>query len=517
MSDGFQVARLIPVSGISNNIEAEMRAASALLSVISIVRDLSSSLLTPLGASSARRAQVEAFIETKFKLEDGTVIRPDGLLQVTYGASTWKALVEVKTGENCLEPEQLNQYLLLAREQEIDAVVSISNEIAVGGQHPCAGVKLRAKSRVRLAHYSWTEVLTHAVRAKVHRGVDDREQAWILGELIRYLEHPASGAIAFNDMGPSWVEVRDGAREGTLRKTDPAVREIVGRWDQLLRFSALRLGSSTGADVQHVVTRAQSDPKVRSAYLADSLTTSGTLDGVIRVPGAAGTITLAADLRARRVSASVDVPAPTDRGNKARITWLMRQLTADTSGAVVVEAWGKNARSPIAATVAQLREDRDIILDPDRRDLLRFRLVQRTEMGQLRKDGGRSPGFIQSVTTLLDNFYAGVLQQFVPWTAGAPKSRTAPKPADLVDTPIEDAEDLDHAIEAARSTAADETADDAPRDAAVQFDRRAESPATAAPDVPVEEEDLLPPPVLAETIVPPDPGDLRNAEPAQTD
>lgn len=320
MVDGFQVARLIPTSGISNQAEAETRATSALLAVLTIVRDFSSSLLTPLGASTARRANVETFIEVKFKLGDGTVVRPDGLILVTYGSGVWRALVEVKTGDNDLESDQINNYLQLAREQGIDTVLTISNEIAASRAHPCEGVKVRANSKVRLAHYSWTEVLAHAVRAKVHRGVDDPEQAWILGELIRYLEHPASGAMSFSDMGPHWVAVRDGAREGTLRRNDEAIRDVVGRWDQLLRYSALRLGSDTGVEVEHVVPKAQTDPKVRLNHLLDSLTSSGTLDGVVRVPGAAGNLVVQADLRARRVSVSTDIAAPNDRGTKARIT-----------------------------------------------------------------------------------------------------------------------------------------------------------------------------------------------------
>jgi len=89
----------------------------------------------------------------------------------------------------------------VARDQGIDAVVTISNEIGVGSEHPCDGVRVKANSKVRLAHYSWTEVLVQAVRAKVHRGVSDPEQAWILGELIRYLEHPASGAMDFHRAG----------------------------------------------------------------------------------------------------------------------------------------------------------------------------------------------------------------------------------------------------------------------------------------------------------------------------
>jgi hypothetical protein len=97
MADRFQRARLIPVSGISNNTEAEMRATSALLSVLTVVRDFSTALTSPLGASAARKASVEAYIETTFKLADGTTVRPDGSLEVSYSSSTWKALVEVKT------------------------------------------------------------------------------------------------------------------------------------------------------------------------------------------------------------------------------------------------------------------------------------------------------------------------------------------------------------------------------------------------------------------------------------
>ena len=455
MSEGFQVARLIPVSGIANNVEAEMRATSALLSVLTIVRDLSVALLTSRGASSARRATVEAFIETNFKL-DSKVVRPDGLIQVTYGASVWKALVEVKTGDNLLEAEQINNYLAVAREQGIDAVITISNQIAVAGQHPCEDVKTRANSKVRLAHFSWTEILAHAVRAKVHRGVSDPEQAWILGELIRYLEDKRSGAMEFDDMGGNWVAVRDAAREGTLRRSDPGVREIVGRWDQLLQFAALQLGARTGVDVQHVVARQQADPKVRHAHLTETLTNSGTLEGVVRVPGAAGDIALSADLRARRISASADVAAPSDRGNRARITWLMKQFGADTPAALMIEAWGRNARQPMSATLAQLREDRDLILDTER-EIGRFRLIQRCEMGANRKDGGRSPGFIQSAIGLLDGFYSDTLRQVVPPPQRPPQVRDTAQPTELVKDPISDASELDEAMGAARANAAEET------------------------------------------------------------
>jgi hypothetical protein len=462
MADGFQVARLIPVSGINNATEAEMRATSALLAVVSVVRDLSLAMFSPQGASSARKANVETFIETRFKLRDGTVVRPDGLVQISYGTSTWRALVEVKTGTNPLQADQLLGYLNVAREQGIDAVVSVSNEIAVGTEHPCEGVKVKANSKVRLAHMAWTEILALAVRTKVHRGVSDPEQAWILGELIRYLEHPASGALDFTDMGVCWTAVRDGARTGTLHKGGEDLRAVVHRWDQLIRFAALRLGSSTGVDVQPIVPRSHADPRMRFGHLADELVGSGLLDATVRIPGSAGVVRLVADLRARQLAASTDVSAPGDRRNRGRVSWLLRQLGPATPGDLVIEAWPRQARQPISTTLDQARDDHELLLDPERRDILRFRLVQRAEMGQSRKDGGRSPGFIQSVTGLVDAFYGDVLQQIAPWTAPPPQARpVSTRHKELTSEPIADREDLDEAVDAARNTAADDSSNEA--------------------------------------------------------
>ncbi len=112
--------------------------------------------------------------------------------------------------------------------------------------HPTDGLRVLAKSHVQVYHLSWTAIASAALRIKRHRGVSDPEQAYLLEELIRYLEHPSSGALDFSDMGQHWVGVRDGAREGTLSKKTVGVEDVVARWDQLLRFAALKLSAEIG-------------------------------------------------------------------------------------------------------------------------------------------------------------------------------------------------------------------------------------------------------------------------------
>ncbi|MEV5446746.1 TerD family protein, partial [Streptomyces sp. NPDC052644] len=86
-------ARLIPTSGINGAEEQERRATSALLAVMSAVREFGRVLTQSLGAPAGT---VQTFIEVPFKLGTQQFF-PDGLIRVTRGQRQWTALVEVKT------------------------------------------------------------------------------------------------------------------------------------------------------------------------------------------------------------------------------------------------------------------------------------------------------------------------------------------------------------------------------------------------------------------------------------
>ncbi len=389
--------------------------------MLTCVRDLSSALLGPLGASRAQRATVEAFTEIEYKADDGGRCRPDGLIRVTYGRATWQALVEVKTGADVITAEQVNKYWDIARREGLDHVLTISNEIApVAGAHPTAGLRVRSNSKVRVSHVSWTGLLTTAVRLRQHKGIDDPEQAWLLTELIRYLEHPASGALSFSDMGPNWVEVRDTARNIGATPPPDAAADIARRWDQLLRYGALVLGADLGRDVTVLLAKAQQDPRVRAEYVADELCRNGMLEGAIRVPDTAGDIYVRADLRARQIVVALDVRAPEDRGAIGRITWLVNQLK-EAPAETVIEAYPRNARAPFMATLADAREQREV-LAPERKEAYRFRVLVRAEMGMNRGSGGQRAGFVESVLGVVNEFYRSVVQHVSPWVPPTPKT-----------------------------------------------------------------------------------------------
>ena len=227
----WETARLIPVSGMRNSEEQERRSTSALLAVLSAVDEFGLAFVKPYGAHKGKFA---TYIEVPFELADGRSVRPDGLIRTIRGKRTWTALIEVKTGNNELNREQIEAYLDVAKEQGFDCVITISNQIArIPGEHPIVVDKRKLK-KVALHHLSWSRVLTESVLQKSHRGVADPDQAWILGELIRYLEHPNAGAVDFGDMGEHWVGVRDAVKNGTLRHSDKKAVEVAGKWEELV-------------------------------------------------------------------------------------------------------------------------------------------------------------------------------------------------------------------------------------------------------------------------------------------
>ena len=415
-TSSWESARLIPVSGMRNAEEQECRATSALLAVLASVDEFGMAFAKPCGALKGR---FDAYIETPFELDDGSTVRPDGLIRTVRGKRSWTALIEVKTGSNELNRKQIEAYLDLAKEQGFDCVITISNQIArIPGEHPVE-VDKRKLRKVALYHMSWSRVLTEAVLQKSYRGVADADQAWILGELIRYLEHPNAGAVDFRDMGEHWVGVRDAVKNGTLRHSDNKAVEIAGKWEELISFAVLRLGRQLGTDVQEVLSKVErKDVSIRIANIVDTMATRGVMTGAIRIPNTVGDITLRADLRAQQIVVSVSTDAPQTGRTTTRINWLLRQLKQSAPD-VRLESWGMRSRSSMSDLLANVRNKQSLLIPSNNREIVSFTVSLIRPMGLKRSVGNRS--FIDSVLDTIDDFYGDVVQHLQEWQPTAPK------------------------------------------------------------------------------------------------
>jgi hypothetical protein len=414
--ESWHLARLIPVAGIRGQEEQERRATSALLAVMQAVPDFGHALLAD---ARAPRGRITAYAEVQLKDSDGQVSIPDGALVSERGKTRWRTLVEVKTGTAQLNPEQVNRYLDLARDHGFEALITISNQITPRASELPIAVDRRKIKRVGVYHLSWWRIITEAVLQHRHRGISDRDQAWILGELIAYLDHPNSGASGFEDMGSSWVRVRDGARQGTLRPAEPEVRSVCERWMQFIDYLALSLSQELGREVTPLRGRKESSAS-RIDTLIHGIATDGCLRGGLRIPDAIAPVAVRADLRARQMATSATFEAPGEGRPSARINWLLRQLR-EAPGDLRVEVAFANVRETTSLLLREAAEYPQRLLSPSdpKREPRAFTVALTRQMGL---KGGKGQGsFVGETRDQVLDFYGGLVQNLKGWQPRPPR------------------------------------------------------------------------------------------------
>lgn len=412
-------ARLIPVAGIRGQEEQEIRAASCLLAVMGAVDEFGRALLKEVGAPAGR---ISTFTEVPLETAAGKTMRPDGALVVERGKTSWRCLVEVKTGNAPLGAEQISDYLDLAREHGFAGVLTISNQISNGPDDVPVEIDRRKLRSVELKHLSWWRILTEAVMQHQHKGIKDPDQAWILGELIAYLEHDKAGAVGFEDMGQHWVTVRNATRDGTIRATDQGVRDVVGRWEQFVEYLCLGLSQDLGVQVVSAQSRARDGERWTQALLK-TLAEEGKLTGSFRVPDAVGPIEVEADLRARLTRTSVKVNAPKDGRPLTRINWMLRQLKS-APPELRVEVQFARTKETTAARLADAREEPRALLSPTdpKREPRSFYLSLAGPLGTKRGRGERS--FVLETRRQVVSFYGELVENLKSWQPKPPKMPT---------------------------------------------------------------------------------------------
>lgn len=451
--DQWPVARLIPISSASGIEAQERRATSALLAVLSAVEEFGRSLLKPLGAPGGR---IAAFIEVPFKV-NGVSLRPDGIITVSRAGRNWSAFVETKTAASALDSKQIDIYLDLARELEFDAVITISNQFVTSSTEYLVDIDRRKLKKVKLHHWSWIDILTEAVVQRDHRGISDKDQAYILQELIRYLSDPRSGAVSFTSMGSTWTAIRDGARDTSLRGGDPNLAPAAARWDDLVKFISLELMKDLGTNVRQILRPDERQPSARLASLCDSLVRTGRLQAELSIPDAAGTLELVADLRARLVSASTRLDAPREGRARGRVSWLLRQLQAAPDD-LRIEAKVAYSDATLTATLAEAKVNPQLLCPDKDRDILHF-VLSLTRNAGLNRDAGRG-SFSDSVIAVAKDMYSSVLQELRAWKPQPPRLA---KPSEQPAPPTERIVDISPRVADAVEDAQEEMEDIAER------------------------------------------------------
>lgn len=407
-NETWSQARLFPVPSLKSDKEREVRATSVLLSVMAQVPEFGRRLTAGFGAPAGR---MQTFTEVSLPHGD-TPRRPDGVIRVERAGKLWTALVETKTNGNPLKAEQVQAYMDIAARRGYEAVITLSNDVALEGR-AMVEVKVdgRRKHKVSLWHLSWAEVAHQAQMLIRHEGVGNAAHAWLLQELLEYLQHEQSGCHGFQNMGSAWVPVRNGIEDETLGHGDARAVEVVESWERLIRQVCLRLGGELGQKALPVQrSRRGSDPQARRVAAAERLSGDGKLSAELRVDGTSSVIAVSADLRTSKVRTSVEVPAPEGAYPLVMVKRLLK-LLAEAPADLHVESLVEAGNGP-RGTLERLRPEPGDLLPVDGSAVVGFRLSLLKGMGSTR--GNAESGFIRSVDDAVERFYHGVVAHLGP-------------------------------------------------------------------------------------------------------
>ncbi|WP_211359685.1 hypothetical protein [Actinocorallia herbida] len=265
----------------------------------------------------------------------------------------------------------------------------------------------RKTRKVALQHLSWAEVAHEARILCHHEGVAQPFHAWLLGELLYYLEQDSAGCQGFQNMGAAWVPVRNAIAQGTLRDGDAGAAQVAENWEKLTRQLCLRLGGETGLAVAPVVRKKRGDgPGAQRARTVSGLVGTGRMSTEIRIPGTPGPLLVEADLRTGHIETTVTVPAAARARALTRVTWLLR-LLAHAPADLRVESLAPARTSGPCELLKNLHAEPGLLVPPGEAEISAFRLTLTTGMGT--KRGPEETGFIRSIDTAVDRFHHEVL------------------------------------------------------------------------------------------------------------
>ena len=359
-----QPARLIPTVADSRK---EERIVSVLLATLSVVDPFAELFLDQFGVRMGKTSDLHTYTEVKFEAYDGRdPDRPDAVLRLLGRRSKWTALLEAKIDNFKISEEQVQRYAEIARNYEINAVITLSNQLAPLPTHVPYSVPKRLSNRVKFLHVSWRSILTQSLlilrdrEQLIENEAMTCEQAFILEEMTRYFRHPSSGVKGFDQMNPEWRSLVVGVRnQQQFKRSSPEIENTVAGWHQEERDLCLILSRRIGKRVDIRFSRKhQANAALRFRDACDSLIASQEMSCGFSVPNAASDLEVAANLQRRQISCSMKLNAPGDKKRaSASVNWLVRQLRDVDGDDVIVRAFWPRRGGTTQTYLSEIRKD----------------------------------------------------------------------------------------------------------------------------------------------------------------
>ena len=412
-------ARLFPVC---SEAAKEQRTLSIVLATMISVRPFAERLLTALNVRTGKRSRISAFTEVTLTNEIANLKdRPDALLVVEQGKKSWSALVEAKIGKNSVGTDQLERYIDLAKANGVDAIITVSNDLTVDPSVNPTPYRRNLPKGLSIFHLSWSAILTEAfllVSSKTDPFEND-DEAFLISELVRYLEDFGSGRLPLDQMSRDWPKIVGDVQTGhPLNPKSAEMLEMMSVWNQEARDVALLMTRKLGEPVRSVVARKGKDDNTAwTISEVKKFCEEYKLGFELDIPNAASRLYVEADFRRRLLRAFMVLSAPTDRkSNSAKLNWVLKQIEKGHMAKVAVTCKTKGKGQNFGAMAHEI----DVSGDEIRllADISSFQIEMSVDLG---KNFNSRKKFVEALERHVPYFYGTVGERLKAFVPPAPK------------------------------------------------------------------------------------------------
>lgn len=410
----LQQARLIPTLKTGD----EMALTSIFLTTIKLVKEYRDDIFKSIKLSRGGKA----YYYTEACFPDISKSRIDGLIVVVIkGVISDAAFFEMKNKNNGIDKNQIEDYLTISKKLKVDKLVTISNEFVADFTH--SPVKVKTPKNISLFHFSWTYLITQGriLLFKNDLKIQDDDQVEIMTEALHYFESPVSGIGGYVQMKAGWKELAENIRtQTTLKVSDEYIEEAVLSWYEEEKDMALLLSRKLGVLVKSSTKNKDSVKKDIKKIVNDNC-----LHGDLIIKNAVSDIKLTAEFERRIVSMAVKLTPPLDKGNKARITWIGKQLENckkrnealfnKIEKEIIVEADIKYAQTNLKVKLSELDTLVDLTKD---KEIQAFRITLNRGFGA---NFTSVKKFIVLIEIMVLEYYEGIVQHASTWSRPTPK------------------------------------------------------------------------------------------------
>ena len=406
-------ARLFPSLKATNK---EQIAVSTLLATFHIVPELLGQLIKDVGLRITDKTKFKTFTEVNLSKETASKInRPDGYLYIK-NRNEWSALIEAKVGNSKLDPEQICRYLEAAKINNIDAIITISNEFSPRVVQSPVNIPKKFLNKVTLYHFSWRLILSEASLLKRDNELEDREKSYVIEELIRFLRDDSVGNKSFSMMPPSWTSITSNmASDANNIHLEETANALVEEFSEI----ALNLTDHLGVNcTTKLATSFVNDKTLWQKSIMRTIADGKSIVCQYNIPNAASTLSVEIDISRSTFVVGMELQAPKDKKTVAgKVNWMRRQLVEhDDESFLIKVRWSSRAKDDFV-TLNRLTKDNPSL--QSKTATIAFFMPQiRVHDTRVFKSRKR---FISELEGTVEKFYDNYGQNLKSWVAKAPK------------------------------------------------------------------------------------------------